>query len=310
MINLKTTVEINEYENKISHADKIIFIGSCFTENIGNKLLESLFKVDINPFGILYNPTSIKKSLEILVENKKFVGSDLKFYNNLWFSYFHHSKFSHKDKNVCLQNINNQLEISSNFIREAEYLFITFGTAWIYQLATTKQTVSNCHKLPAPEFTRELLSIENIVKNYNILIPLLKEINPNLHIIFTLSPVRHLKDGAVENQRSKAILHLSISQLTKKFDNCYYFPSYEIMMDELRDYRFYKSDMTHINDIGTEYIWTKFEATFFTKKTFKKIKEAQKLVRNLNHKPKNENSDEYQSFKQQNLEKIKQFFIG
>ncbi len=164
--------------------------------------------------------------------------------------------------------------------------------------------------MPAPEFTRELLSIENIVKNYNAIISVLKEINPNLQIIFTLSPVRHLKDGAVDNQRSKAILHLSISQLVESFENCYYFPSYEIMMDELRDYRFYKSDMTHINDIGVEYIWKKFEATFFTQKTLQKINQAQKLVRNLNHKPKDEDLDEYQSFKQQNLEKIKQFFIG
>jgi len=310
MIELKTTVEIQKFEKKISHADKIMFIGSCFTENIGNKLLESLFKVDVNPFGVLYNPTSIKKSLEILIEGKKFTGSDLKFYNNLWFSYFHHSKFSHKDKDICLQNINNQLEISSNFIREAKYLFITFGTAWVYKLATTQQTVSNCHKVPAPEFTRELLNIENIVKKYNKIILLLKEINPDLQIIFTLSPVRHLKDGAVENQRSKAILHLSISQLVDSFENCYYFPSYEIMMDELRDYRFYKSDMTHINDIGIEYIWKKFEATFFTQKTLQKIKEAQKLVRNLNHKPKDPDLEEYKNFKEQNLEKIKRFFIG
>ncbi len=308
MIKLKTIVEIPKFENKISHANKIMFIGSCFTENIGNKLLESLFKADVNPFGVLYNPISIKKSLEILIENKKFNENDLKFHNNLWFSYFHHSKFSHKDKNICLQNINNQLELSAEFIKEAKFLFITFGTAWVYKLAETKQTVSNCHKLPAPKFTRELLSTETIIKSYKTLISLLKEINPDLKIIFTLSPVRHLKDGAIENQRSKSILHLSISQLTEQFDNCYYFPSYEIVMDELRDYRFYMSDMVHINDIGIEYIWRKFEVTFFTNKTLQKIKEAQKLVKNLNHKPKNPDTDEYKTFKQQNLEKIKQFF--
>ncbi len=310
MIKLRTIVKIPKYEDKITHADKIMFIGSCFTENIGNKLLESLFKVDINPFGILYNPVSIRNSLEILINKKIFNLKDLNFYNGLWYSYFHHSKFSHNKQDVCLQKINEQLKISSNFLTQIKYLFITFGTAWVYNLAHSTQTVSNCHKIPDRNFNRKLLTTEIIISNYEQLIKLFNTINPNLKIIFTVSPVRHLRDGAIENQRSKAILLLAIKQIIEQYKNTYYFPAYEIVMDDLRDYRFYESDLTHINYTGINYIWEQFGETFFTKENRQKNYKAQKLFKSINHKPNKPKSEEYAIFRKKTLEKIKNFYLG
>lgn len=307
---LQTKVEIPDFQTQITHANKLMFIGSCFTENIGNKLVENLFKADINPFGVLYNPISVKNSLEILLQNKKFLPSDLEKHNKLWFSYYHHSSFSDTDKNACLNKINSRIEASAKFIQNTDLLFVTFGTAWVYKLKSNEQTVSNCHKIPAQEFERELLSIEKITENYNILISLLTKKNPKIKIFFTVSPVRHLKDGAIENQRSKSVLLLSIAEIVKKHKNCHYFPSYEIVMDEMRDYRFYDKDLTHLNELGTEYVWQKFSETFFSAKTLEKMNKANKLITNLNHKPRNPNSKDYLEFRKKNLEKIKEFILN
>ena len=305
----RTVLKIPENKNKILYSDKIMLIGSCFTDNIGKYFSNFLFDVEINSFGVLYNPMSIKNSLEILIQNKTFTEDNIEQFNNLWFSFYHHSSFSDSNKNICLKNINQKINIASKFLKETKYLFITFGTSWIFEWKETGDTVSNCHKIPAKNFNRKLLTVNQIVENYKILNKKLLQFNPKIKIIFTVSPIRHLKDGAISNQLSKSTLIVAIHQLKNIFNNVSYFPSYEIIMDDLRDYRFYKPNMTHINNIGVEYIWDKFKETYLSVETIKYFKDIEKINKSLNHKPKAPNSDEYKNFIKKNiakLEKLKQ----
>lgn len=300
----RTDIDIPKSNSKITYNSRSVFIGSCFTENIGNKLFELKFPVDINPFGIQYNPKSVKNSLDLLIDKKVFAQDDIHFANEQWYSFYHHSKFSNSDKEKCLNKINSGINYSSKFLRNADILFITFGTAWVYQLKETKEIVSNCHKLPANQFNRLLLDVDDIYNDYLILIKRLLQLDSKLKIIFTVSPIRHLKDGAVENQISKSTLILAVNKLKKHFDNVEYFPSYEIMMDELRDYRFYADDMFHINKTAINYIWKKFSETFFDDNTSNIILKIEKIIRNKNHKPFNPESQQYKDFLKSNLDKI------
>ncbi|MBE9467838.1 MAG: GSCFA domain-containing protein [Bacteroidetes bacterium] len=300
----RTNIEIPKSNSKIAYNSKTIFVGSCFTENIGNKLYELKFPVEINPFGIQYNPKSVKNSLSFLIDKKVFTQDDIHFTNEQWFSFYHHSKFSNSDKEKCLFKINEKIRQAAEFLENADTLFITFGTAWVYQLNETKEIVSNCHKLPANQFNRFLLDVDDIYKDYLILIKRLLELNNKLKIIFTVSPIRHLKDGAVGNQISKSTLILAVNKLKKHFSNVEYFPSYEIMMDDLRDYRFYADDMFHINETAINYIWQKFSETYFDDNTQDLIKKIKKIVKNKNHKPFNPKSQMYKDFLKNNLEQI------
>ncbi|RLD60127.1 MAG: GSCFA domain protein [Bacteroidetes bacterium] len=302
----RTNIEIPKTDSKITYNSKIFFIGSCFTENIGDKLFELKFPVEINPFGIQYNPKSVKNSLGFLIDKKLFIQDDIHFANEQWFSFYHHSKFSNSDKEKCLFNINEKIKQASEFLEKTNIIFITFGTAWVYQLRDTKEIVSNCHKLPANKFNRFLLDVDDIYQDYLILIEKLFEINNNLKIVFTISPIRHLKDGAVGNQISKSTLILAVNKLKERFDNVEYFPSYEIMMDDLRDYRFYSQDMFHINETAINYIWHKFSDTYFDENTKKLMSRIEKIIRNKNHKPFNPKSEEYKDFLKNNLEKVNQ----
>ncbi len=279
-------------------------LGSCFTENIGSNLQKLLFKVEINPFGIIYNPISIKNSLEILIENQKFTNSDLKFYNERWFTYFHHSRFSNANAEDCLLNINQAINAGNEVLKKADILLITFGTARVYRLIESGNIVSNCHKQPASLFSNELLRVENIISEYSQLIVSLKKFNPNINIIFTISPIRHWKDGAHENQISKSTLFLAIYNLTKSFNNIIYFPAYEIFMDDLRDYRFYAEDMLHPNEIGIKYVWDIFSKAFLSGSTQKIISEIENLNQAANHRPFNTKSDKYKTFISNNIKKI------
>ncbi len=304
MENFRTVVDIQKVDFDINFNSKLMFLGSCFTENIGNKFAELCFKTDINPFGIIYNPVSILNTIKILQENKNFDGNDLNYHNEQWFSYFHHGKFSNYDKNKCLENINERIKSSSEFIKKADYLIITLGTAWIYKLLKTGQTVSNCHKIPAKEFEKKLLSIDNLFIDYSKFINRLEIQNPKLKIIFTVSPIRHWKDGVIENQHSKSILFVFIHKLIEQFENVYYFPAYEIMFDELRDYRFYADDMLHPSQVAINYLWKRFSETYFTDETKNIVTEIEKINKAKKHKPFNTNSENYSNFINSNLEKI------
>lgn len=293
-----TTVDIPVFSSQTGYAKKNMFLGSCFTENIGNRMAALKFNVDINPFGILYNPVSVANGLRILMEGELFKSEDLIEVDGLWHSFFHHGRFSSPNKEETLDSINIRLKSSAEFLKTTNFLFITFGTAWVYKYKKTGQTVSNCHKIPAFEFERVRLSVDEIVQEYKELFAEIRKINPAIQVIFTVSPIRHWKDGAVENQRSKAILMLAIDTLIRGFghDFCSYFPAYEIVMDELRDYRFYAPDMLHISDVAIEYIWEKFEKSLIDTESRNIAKKVDKIVKAAFHKPLHSGTHEYYRF--------------
>jgi hypothetical protein len=301
-----TNVDIPKLNWETGYSKTNMFLGSCFTENVGNRLRDLKFKVDINPFGILYNPVSVANGLQILLQKKKFEPEDLVFHNGLWHSFSHHGRFSFPTAEESLDAINSRIERSYEFLKKADFLFITFGTAWIYKLKKSGQPVSNCHKIPATEFERKRLSVSDIVSVYIELLAEIKRINPGIKIVFTISPIRHWKDGAIENQRSKATLLLAVDEIIRKSNNdfCAYFPAYEIVMDELRDYRFYADDMIHISDVAVNYIWEKFVSYIVEDKSREIALEIEKIVKAKEHKPSGRNLSEYKKFVVKVLQQI------
>jgi len=307
-----TEIQIPEFPYKMDYSKGMMLFGSCFSENIGQKLIDLKFQVDMNPFGILYNPESIANSLKLLLENRVFTEGDLFFDQGLWNSFYHHSRFSDVDHDVALERINSRISQSNEFLKKADFLVITFGTAWVYELKNTGQIVSNCHKVPAAQFNRFRLGVHEISEAYRILLEELWKFNPNLKIIFTVSPIRHWKDGAVENQVSKATLLLAIDRLITGYGDrgCSYFPSYEIMMDELRDYRFYAEDMIHLSTVATGYIFDRFSKVLISKESLNLAKDVMKIRKAVLHRPVNSSSDEYKKFLLLNLEKINKLTLN
>lgn len=303
--NFQTIVDIPKYNWETGYSKKNIFMGSCFTENVGNRMANLNYDVDINPFGILYNPISVANGMQILLEVKEFTKKDLTKQDGLWHSFFHHGRFSYSDQNKTLETINGRIKTSSEYFKRADFLYITFGTAWVYKYKTTGEIVSNCHKVPSTQFDRVRLSVETIVQTYNQLLAEIREFNPQLKIIFTVSPIRHWKDGAIENQKSKATLLLAIDQIIKNSNvTCAYFPSYEIVMDELRDYRFYAEDMIHISDVAISHIWDKFQMAFISEESQKISKKVQKIKAAANHRAFNKFTKEHLKFLHKQLSKI------
>jgi hypothetical protein len=304
MSQFRTRIDIPESKFRLSYNTGSVFIGSCFADNVGLRLKEYKLPVEHNPFGVLYNPASIKTCLEILIQRKLLADSDLYFYNDQWLSFDHYSAFSNPDKKECLRHINERIKIASAFLQKSSYLFITFGTAWVYRFAKTGKIVANCHKLPASEFERYLMQQHDIVDEYTGIYKRLKEFNPEIKIIFTVSPIRHWKDGAEMNQVSKSTLLLAIYELRKVIPEIDYFPAYEILMDELRDYRFYASDMLHLSEVAIEYIWNKFVSTYVDEKSRATISEIVKLKKAISHRPFSINSGSYQAFLKTQLQYI------
>lgn len=301
-----TEVEIPDFPWKFNYGQGMMLMGSCFSENIGQKLLDLKYKVDMNPFGILYNPESIANSLQILTEQRSFTEADLFQDQGVWNSFYHHSRFSDTDQDIALQKINSRIAQSHEFLKSAGYLVVTFGTSWIYELKQTGQVVSNCHKIPASEFKRFRLGVFEITQRWRELLELLWQFNPNLKLIFTVSPIRHWKDGAVENQLSKATLLLAIDQIIRGFgdEKCRYFPSYELMMDELRDYRFYAEDMLHLSQVATSHIFERFSRSVLSEESREISKQISKILKAKQHRPFNPQSVEYEKFLKSSLAEI------
>jgi len=301
-----TEIEISEFPFKMDYSKSMMLFGSCFSENIGQKLIDLKFKVDMNPFGILYNPESIANSLKLLLKNQTFTESDLFFDQGLWNSFYHHSRFSDVNREMALEKINSRIKLSAEFLKTSDFLMITFGTAWVYELISTGQIVSNCHKIPAKQFNRFRLGVNEISEAYHHLLDELWKFNPNLKIIFTVSPIRHWKDGAIENQVSKSTLILSIERLITGIENrnCSYFPSYEIMMDELRDYRFYAEDMIHLSPVATDYIFDRFSKFLISKESMNLVDNVMKIRKAVMHRPVNSSSVEYKKNLLLNMDKI------
>ena len=304
MSEFRTDFTIEGLPKELDHNSMSFLIGSCFTENIGNKLIENKFKTETNPFGILYNPVSIKNSLDFILDEKIFKESDLFFANNLWGSYYHHSKFSNSDKNKCLNKINKLISKAGDCLLRSDFLFITFGTSKVYELLSSGEIVSNCHKQVSKNFRTYFLESERIVDAYSKLIKRIREINSSVKIVFTVSPVRHWQDGVIQNQISKSNLIIAVDQILNSFENVYYFPAYEIMMDDLRDYRFYNEDMIHPNQIAVKYIWEKFSEGFITKASFELSNEIKKINKAFTHRPFNPETQSHKLFLENNLEQI------
>lgn len=303
MTRFRTEIQVPKPPIRIGYNNRMVFMGSCFAETIGERFKDSRFLTNINPFGIIYNPVSIAQSLETLMDPVNVTNKELTFQNGLWHSFNYHGKFSSPDIDIALAQMNKSIKEGSAFLKNTDYLFITFGTSHVYELNETGQVVANCHKFPTTEFTRYRLETDEIVEQYKNIIVKLLVYNPTLNIVFTVSPVRHWKDGAHGNQLSKSVLLLAIDQLEQLFDHVTYFPSYELVLDDLRDYRFYADDLLHPNALASEYIWEKIQ-TWFTDITIQFCKETKQLKKARNHRPLFPDSSEYSIFVENMIKKV------
>ena len=284
----------------LSHHEPILLLGSCFTENIGEKLMNSKFKVNSNPFGIIYNPISIAHSLTRIKKKQLYTQQEISSHQGKYFSFDHHGSFSSFNKHECLDKINDEITCAHQHLLETKTIVTTFGTAWVYETAEAKKLVANCHKLPSNNFTKRLLTVDEILQVWTPIIEQLK----NTNLIFTVSPVRHISDGLHENNISKSVLHLAIHQLVTKFNNCHYFAAYEMVIDELRDYRFYKQDMIHPSNQAIDYVWEKFASTYFNEQTTQLNQRIEKLQQAVSHRPFNFESESHQKFVKEQIHQM------
>lgn len=300
----RTPIQLGKSKFNIDHQTAIMCLGSCFAEHMAHKMDAVKFPVLLNPFGIVYNPLSIARSIDYLLEAKTFEERHLVQHNGLYHSFDHHSTFSKLSAQESLVLINHSLKEGSTFIQNTSYLIITFGTAFVFEHLQTGQIVANCHKFPNSEFKRYRLSIDAIVSKWQLVLKKLLAINPNIKVIFSVSPVRHIRDGLVENQKSKATLLLAIDALMQQFTFVSYFPSYEMVLDDLRDYRFYEEDLIHPNSQSIQYIWHHFQQYFCEPVTIDLCKKIRKMVKATQHKAFHPLSEEHQNFLLKQLELV------
>lgn len=281
---LRTIFSIEKSPYKISYNDNVMFIGSCFASSMGSQMETGHMPVMINPAGAVFNPVSVANTLDSITSGKDLSIDDLHFYNGTWLSFCHYTDFSSDDPSKALEKINSRTRAAHDFLKHSHYLFITFGTARVYKLKKSGLIVSNCHKIPADQFESEILSVQDIVGLWTGQLEKLRSLFPQLRVIFTISPVRHWKDGAHGNQVSKSILFVAIEELLNHKSTPGYFPAYELVMDDLRDYRFYSDDMLHPSSSAVNYIWEAFEDCFFESTTKNTWKEAEKITKAFNHR--------------------------
>ena len=304
---LTTPVNLPKKELEISYATRQMIIGSCFAENIGGRFAACKFPVMLNPFGILYNPLSIAAALERIAECRQFTedSTELAFHEERWHCMLHHGDFSRSTKEELIEEINRSLTQASAWIKETDLLSLTFGTAYVYRRKSDSMVVGNCHKIPQTEFERSLLTVEEITEAVSAVLEKLFAANGSMKVLLTVSPIRHFRDGAHGNQISKAVLLLATEELRKMFPGkIFYFPSYEIVLDELRDYRFYAEDMLHPSPLAASYIWECFEESYFSEETKALAAKIEEINRALAHRPINASSDAHSNFKSKLLLKI------
>ncbi len=304
----KLTLDAKPSKHTIAYGDKLMLIGSCFTENIGAKFKTHLFKVSENPYGILFNPVSVATALTEIIEARQYTIEDIFQYNELWHSWNHHSRFSAVDQKEALEKMNASIVEAHHFLKSANQLVITLGSAWLYHLTNEAplgvgQVVANNHKAPANWFFKSLMQPTVLLENLHGLVKHLQSFNPKLQIIFTISPVRHLREGLVENNRSKAVLIHAVHELVGLYDHVDYFPAYEYVIDDLRDYRFYAEDLVHPNFAASGYVWEKLVETYMGSDTQSIMKQVAELQLAINHKPFFIGSAEHQKFLQSSIRK-------
>lgn len=307
-MDFRTKTDITPLNTRLCHSDKLVVMGSCFAEHIGKKLERMKFRTVVNPFGVLYNPLSIAEGLKRLAEKRLFIEDELhEFPDGGWNTWLHHSQYSNPEKGAALAAINQSMEEASRGVAEAEVLIITLGTSWVYRLADTGEVVGNCHKVPERSFKRERLQVSEVVEALGGALGLISAINSKVRVLFTVSPVRHIKDGLHGNQLSKSTLLLAVDELCRRFpERCHYFPAYEIVMDELRDYRFYAEDMAHPSKQAVDYVWECFTAHCLDAEAQQFMQQWEKTARALEHRPFNPESEQYRQFVRHNMAQIQE----
>lgn len=294
-MNLQTKIPLKKQKHSpIDYNSKVMLLGSCFAENIGGKFEYFKFQNYVNPFGVLFHPIAIQRLVTNAIKGKKYTEEDV-FLNHEQFHCFDaHSKLSQPTKSVFLHQLNASLQKTNHYLKQASHIVITLGTAWVYRLLESDQIVANCHKIPQQQFNKEILSVTTITEALQRILDQIREVNPEVQVIFSVSPVRHIKDGYVENTQSKSHLFAAIHQVLDK--KAHYFPSYEIMMDELRDYRFYTQDMLHPSPVAVDYIWERFKSVWINDAADKIMDEVSVVQKGLQHKPFNPNSSGHLNF--------------
>lgn len=280
----------------LNSKDQILTMGSCFADSIGNRLAENKFSVWSNRLGAVYNPLSIHHLLHLFLSEQSPLPQSYVENEGIWLNYDFHSSVSAFTKNELETKIRTMLAEATSFLKTANCIILTYGTAFVYRLKATGQVVANCHKVPSGNFTKELLTEEEIAKSFQSFHDQLHRVNPKCKIILTVSPVRHLKDTLELNSVSKSILRLACHSITKQFSNVEYFPAYEILLDDLRDYRFYKTDRLHPTDEAVEYIWQKFVNSNIDEPTRQFISQWMEIIKDLAHKPFHPQSASHQQF--------------
>lgn len=305
-MNLQTTIPlVKQLHNQIDYTSSVMLIGSCFSENIGDKFEYFKFKNTVNPFGILFQPLAIEKLILNAINEKEYTEDDIFFNNEQWHCFDAHSKLSAASKEELLKRLNESIKSTAQQISKATHIVITLGTSWVYRNIENDSIVANCHKVPQKRFLKEILPVDAIRESLESSVSLIKSVNPDCTVLFTVSPVRHLKDGHLENAQSKAHLLSALHQIIEPRKKLFYFPSYEIMMDELRDYRFYAQDMIHPSTIAVDYIWQKFYSTWFTESAILLMDEVDAIQKAIAHKPFNPNSEAHKKFLENLDKKIK-----
>ena len=295
---LQTEVPFVSNENNlIDYSSEVLLLGSCFSENIGQKLEYFKFQSNQNPFGILFHPRAIENLIENAIDNKIYTEDDVFFHNEQWHCFEAHSKLSNSCKNTLIDKLNAQVKFTERYINTASHIIITLGTAWVYNFIDTDKVVANCHKIPQKQFKKILLSVEEVSSALNNILSKIKSVNFRATVVFTVSPIRHLKDGFIENTQSKAHLLAAIHGVIA--NKSFYFPSYEIMMDELRDYRFYAEDMIHPNSTAISYIWEKFQKVWLSNDALEIMHSVDAVQKGMQHKPFNPTSAAHLKFKKQ-----------
>ncbi|NRD21556.1 GSCFA domain-containing protein [Winogradskyella eckloniae] len=285
-----------QQHNQIDYSSNLLLFGSCFSENIGKQFDFFKFQNTVNPFGILFHPLAIENLVTRSINKDYYSEDELQFQNEQWSCLDTHSKLNTTSKEELLDSLNTQINETYNYLQSASHVIITLGTSWVYRHIASDKIVANCHKLPQKQFLKELLSVEQITESLEAIVSLIKSINPKVSFLFTVSPVRHIKDGFVENTQSKSHLLTAIHQIVEPRAQLYYFPSYEIMMDELRDYRFYNEDMLHPNTTAVNYIWEKFTTVWLSKDALETLEKVSSIQSRKAHRPFNSYSEAHQKF--------------
>lgn len=302
---LYTKLELPSDLPLLNHADQLMMLGSCFATGMGKRLEAGGVCCDVNPFGILYNPLSISTALREVVAKRVYTADDLYFHRDCWHSAMHHGDFSSHSADEVLERINERISRAHGELGKLQALFITWGTAWVYEDKESGRVVGNCHKLPEQNFRRRRLEVDEVVADYKSLLSSLLARHPSLQVVITVSPIRHIRDGLHENQLSKATLLLAADKLQAIFKGrLSYFPAYELLIDELRDYRFYADDLVHPSPLAEEYVWQAFAKCCFTEEARRAMDECAAVKRMLEHRPLHPGTQEHKQFLEQLMLKI------